>query len=331
MVPINTDDAVSWLSTNWIGIFILALAVFVVWRWARPFIHRLVMRTLIAQERAMPTGAPEDELAKRAATLEDLANRLVRLLLVLGIVLVAFGVLDLWPAVAGMGIFLAALTLAGQSVVLDYIMGVLILMEGQYFLGDTLRVGTIEGVVEEVGLRRTVVRDAAGIVHSISNGTIRVASNLTRIYAVAIVDIQGVRNEDVETVIALMDRIGAGDGRRPGMGRRLPRAPRVQRHGRVHGPGPDHAHVVEGPTPRSGHGPGRAAAPGGGRRSRLPASTWLDAPTRPTRARCRPTWAVSGRARDVESAPAREAAPEPTGRAHPGVIDPGVSGARRRR
>ena len=126
----------------------------------------------------------------------------------LGIVLVVFGVLDLWPAVAGMGIFLAALTLAGQSVVLDYIMGVLILIEGQYFLGDTLRVGTIEGVVEEVGLRRTVVRDAAGIVHSISNGTIRVASNLTRIYAVAIVDIQGVRNEDVETVIALMDRIG---------------------------------------------------------------------------------------------------------------------------
>ncbi len=208
VVPIGTGDAVSWLSTNWIGIFILALTVFVVWRWARPILHRLVMRTLIAQERAMPTGAPDEELAKRAATLEDLANRLVRLLLVLGIVLVVFGVLDLWPAVAGMGILLAALTLAGQSVVLDYIMGVLILMEGQYFLGDTLRVGTIEGVVEEVGLRRTVVRDAAGIVHSISNGTIRVSSNLTRIYAVAIVDIQGVRNEDVETVVAVMDRVG---------------------------------------------------------------------------------------------------------------------------
>jgi small-conductance mechanosensitive channel len=208
-VPQTTVDAVSWLSSNWIGIFILAVTVFVVWRWARPIVDRLVMRALIAQERAMPTGAPEDELAKRAATLEDLANRLIRLLLVVGIVLVVFGVLDLWPAVAGMGIFLAALTLAGQSVVLDYIMGVLILLEGQYFLGDTLRVGAIEGVVEEVGLRRTVVRDAAGIVHSISNGTIRVSSNLTRIYAVAIVDIQGVRNEDVETVVALMDRVGA--------------------------------------------------------------------------------------------------------------------------
>ena len=47
---------------------------------------------------------------------------------------------------------LAALTLAGQSVILDYIMGVLILVEGQYFKGDTISVGPIEGTVEEVGL-----------------------------------------------------------------------------------------------------------------------------------------------------------------------------------
>ncbi len=204
----STEDAVAWLSGHWLGLFILALCVFLIWRWARPVIHRLVMRTLRAQERAMPTGAPEDELAKRAATIEDLANSLVRLLLVLAIVLVVFGVFDLWPAIAGMGLALAALTLAGQSVVLDYIMGTLILIEGQYFLGDTLRVGTIEGEVEQISLRRTVLRDAAGIVHSVSNGTIRVSSNLTRIFAVAIVDIQGVRNEDVETVIAIMDQVG---------------------------------------------------------------------------------------------------------------------------
>lgn len=204
----QTDQLVSWLSGNWLGIFVLAVIIFVVWRFARPLIHKAVMGLLDAQERAMPTGAPSDELAKRAATLEDIANRLIRLALGVGVIFLIFGVFDLWPIIAGLGLFLAALTLAGQSVILDYIMGLLIILEGQYFKGDTISVGGIEGEVEEVGLRRTVLRDTQGTVHSVSNGTIRVSSNLTRIYAVAMVDIEGVKNKDVEAVIAIMDRVG---------------------------------------------------------------------------------------------------------------------------
>ncbi|MEZ4596577.1 MAG: mechanosensitive ion channel [Chloroflexota bacterium] len=204
----QTEQLTTWLSLNWVGIFVIAVVVFVVWRFARPFVHRGVMSLLDAQERAMPTGAPHDELVKRAATLEDLANRLIRVLLLLGVVFMIFGVFNLWSVIAGLGLFLAALTLAGQSVILDYIMGLLIIVEGQFFKGDTIMVGGIEGEVEEVGLRRTVLRDTQGTVHSISNGTIRVSSNLTRIFAVAMVDIEGVRNRDVETVIAIMNRVG---------------------------------------------------------------------------------------------------------------------------
>jgi small conductance mechanosensitive channel len=205
----QTEQFVGWLSGNWIGILILAVGLFVIWRYARPVIHRAVIRLLEAQERAMPTGSPPDELQKRAATLEDLANRLIRVFLVIALLFMVFGIFNLWSVIAGLGLFLAALTLAGQSVILDYIMGLLIIMEGQFFKGDTISVGGIEGEVEEVGLRRTVLRDTQGTVHSNSNGTIRVSSNLTRIYAVAMVDIEGVRNRDVEAVIAIMDRVGA--------------------------------------------------------------------------------------------------------------------------
>jgi small conductance mechanosensitive channel len=204
----QTEQLVGWLSGNWVTIVVVALVLFLVWRFARPFIHRGVMGLLNAQERAMPTGSPHEELVKRAATLEDLANRLIRLLLVLAVVFLILGLFDLWSMIAGLGLFLAALTLAGQSVILDYIMGLLIIVEGQYFKGDTIRVGEVEGEVEEVGLRRTVLRDAQGTVHSVSNGTIRVSSNLTRLYAVAMVDLEGVRNRDVEAVIAIMDRVG---------------------------------------------------------------------------------------------------------------------------
>ena len=204
----QADLFATWLSGNWFGIAILAVILLLVWRFARQFVHRAVIGLLGAHERATPTGSPEEEIAKRAATLEDLFNRLIRMLVVLAGVFLVFELLDLWPMVAGLGLVLAALTLAGQSVILDYIMGTLILVEGQFYKGDTISVGAIEGTVEEVGLRRTVLRDTHGVVHSVSNGTIRVSSNLTRIFAVAIVDIEGVRDADVETVIAIMDQVG---------------------------------------------------------------------------------------------------------------------------
>ncbi len=47
----------------------------------------------------------------------------------------------------------------------------------------------VEGVVEEIGLRRTLLRDATGASHAVSNAFIRISSNLTRLFSVAVVDL----------------------------------------------------------------------------------------------------------------------------------------------
>jgi small conductance mechanosensitive channel len=124
------------------------------------------------------------------------------------VVLVAMTMLGLLPVIAGLGLLLAALTVAGQSIILDYLMGALILLEGQYYQGDWIAVGAIEGTVEEVGLRRTIVRDATGTVHSVSNGEIRISSNLTRLYARLLVDLPVVQGTDVDRAAAIVDRVG---------------------------------------------------------------------------------------------------------------------------
>ena len=139
------------------------------------------------------------------------------------------GAFDLWPLVAGLGLVLAAITLAGQEIVLDYLMGILILVEGQYFKGDIVRVGAIEGTVEEVGLRRTVVRDTRGTVHSLSNGLIRSSSNLTRSYAMAVVHIEGIADGDVEGAIAVLDSVGRAAADDPVLGRAADRCARATR------------------------------------------------------------------------------------------------------
>ena len=128
------------------------------------------------------------------------------------LILLVLSVFDLWPILAGLGLIAAALTIAGQAIILDYLMGILILVEGQYYNGDWISIdgpnAIIEGEVEEVGLRRTVIRDTAGVVHSISNGLIRISSNWTRVYAVASVQVHVLHAQDLDPALALVERVG---------------------------------------------------------------------------------------------------------------------------
>lgn len=198
----------AWLSDNWPSLVLISILLALVYRGARPLIHRALIRFITAQRIAEGEPTSEIETDRRVATIEDLLNRLLRFGVVGGLVVLVLGLFDLWSLLAGLGLVLAALTFAGQAVVLDVIMGVLILLEGQYYKGDTISVNMVEGVVEEVGIRRTLIRDPRGTLHSVSNGLIRTSSNFTRTYAAAMVDVDGVAEKDVETVISILDRIG---------------------------------------------------------------------------------------------------------------------------
>lgn len=198
-----------WLSENALALLVVAALLLFLYRGLKPVVRRVLTRVITAQESlAGDDPAHKEEVARRVATIEDLITRLLKSAVTIAIVAVFLGVFNLWPALAGLGLVIAALTLAGQGIVLDYLMGILILLEGQYFKGDIVRINAVEGVVEEVGIRRTQVRDVQGTLHSISNGLIRESANRTRTYATATVDIDGVADRDVERVIEVLDAVG---------------------------------------------------------------------------------------------------------------------------
>ena len=205
----SLQSLIGWLSTNGIALAIGIIVIFLVYRWARPAIHGVLVRVMRAQADSVegdPLAAAQVD--KRIATIEDLVGRLLRLFVGLAVVVLFLGVFDLWPILAGLGLVIAGITLAGQSIVLDYLMGLLLLLEGQFFVGDRIRVGAVEGTVLEVGFRRTIVQDPRGIIHSISNGLIRESANLTRTYAVATIDVGGIADRDVEAAIEALDEVG---------------------------------------------------------------------------------------------------------------------------
>jgi moderate conductance mechanosensitive channel len=209
MPALDMTGLSAWLEAHWLALLIAVLLALVAYRLARPLVHRLVVRAVrpVVVDGVDPALSAA-EAAKRAATIEDLLAKLLRALVIVALVLVLLTVLGLLPVLAGLAVVAAALTLAGQSIVLDYLMGLLILIEGQYSKGDWIAVGALEGTVEEVGIRRTIVRDPTGTVHSISNGQIRTSSNLTRVFANMVVDVTIADAAQVERAMAVIDEVG---------------------------------------------------------------------------------------------------------------------------
>ena len=100
----------------------------------------------------------------------------------------ALGV-NLAPLLASAGVAGIAIGLAAQNIVRDMLNGILILIEDQFNVGDTVRVAGLAGTVEAMTLRRTTVRDADGTLYVIPNSQITTVANLSVGYSVATVNV----------------------------------------------------------------------------------------------------------------------------------------------
>ncbi len=203
------QSLVTWLQDHALGLLFWGVILLLVYRFARPIVHRLLLRIVRPPAEVETFGVDGRlEVEKRVATLEDLFAKIIHFAVIVAIFVTILAVFDAWSIITGLGLLAAALTLAGQDIVLDYLTGILLLAEGPYFKGDVVMLNGIEGTVEEVGLRRTIVRDGRGTVHSIANGLVRIASNETRVFGTSVVEVIGIGVADVERVIAAMDRVG---------------------------------------------------------------------------------------------------------------------------
>jgi small conductance mechanosensitive channel len=202
---VELNEIIRWLVSRGLLLVVGVAVLLLLYRIGRSAIHRVIPRLLHAQAEHMPAGSSSaEEVEKRIITIEDLLTRLLRLV-VLGLLgALVLAILDLWSILAGIVLVVVAIVFATQDVVLDYVMGFLTLVEGPFFKGDWVRVGGpggVEGTVEEIGLRRTLLRDGMGNMHAVSNGLIRQSSNLTRVFSVATVEVQVLRARDLDRAI----------------------------------------------------------------------------------------------------------------------------------
>jgi small conductance mechanosensitive channel len=212
-------------------LLIVVVAVIAAWL-AGMFVHGVV-KTLLDREATEGTAQELSavELKKRMDTIDTLATAVIRFFIVViaGLMVLDKLGLDIGPAVAGLGVVGIAVGFGAQTLVRDYLNGVLILIENQYSKGDVVRLAGVAGTVEDFNLRRTTVRDIDGVVHTIPNGEVKVASNLTKVWARINEDVTVAYGTDIDKAIAVVDKVGRDLASEPEWQRRILEAPRVER------------------------------------------------------------------------------------------------------
>ncbi|MEQ3346861.1 mechanosensitive ion channel family protein [Peptoniphilus senegalensis] len=118
----------------------------------------------------------------RIVTVTNLIKRIIKIILIFIGVTIIMSVfkISIAPILATLGVFSLAIGVGAQSLVKDLINGFFIIFEDQYSVGDLVEIEGIEGIVEDLGLRVTKIRDFSKILHVIPNSNISIVSNKER-------------------------------------------------------------------------------------------------------------------------------------------------------
>jgi len=211
---------------------VIVVAAWLLLRLSRVFVHRIV-QTLMDREASEGTAQELTalEVQKRIDTLDTLLGHVLQFFIVViaGLmVLGSFG-LDVGPAIAGLGIVGIAVGFGAQHLVRDYLNGALILIENQFSKGDVVRVAGASGAVEDFSLRRTTLRDLDGNVHTIPNGEITVATNMTRVWGRVNEDVTVGYGTDIDQLARIIERVGTELEEDPEWGPKILEPPRLLR------------------------------------------------------------------------------------------------------
>ena len=226
------------------------VALFLVYRVTAWLVRGVARRAAKAPMPGIAALSEEDrsvQLAERERRLETLASftlRLVRwgVLAVSVATVIALLVPGLWTSLGALGVALGvaaggAVGFGAQQLVRDYLNGALIMGENPYGVGDVVMIAGVRGTVEDVGLRRTVIRDADGTVHSVPNGQIAVASNFTRTFSRVNERFVVAFGTDIDRATATIDAVGRELATDPAWETRILEVPAVARVDPVMDPG----------------------------------------------------------------------------------------------
>ena len=223
----DTASTVTDLIVRPLSILIVVLVAALVARYGAKVIRRLLTR--VADKAAARSGSTR--AGARVTTMSGLAANVWRLFVfvVAGAIVLGMLGINLTPLLASATIIGATLGFGAQQIVRDYFSGALMTMEDQYNVGDSVTVGGVTGVIEDVTMRLTRFRGVDGTLYVIPNGDIRLVGNLSRGWARAVCDLTlpGTAAADLDTVRSVIVEAAHAVAQRPGFAGHVTEPPEV--------------------------------------------------------------------------------------------------------
>jgi small conductance mechanosensitive channel len=165
-----------------------------------------------AMEKARLLSEQADRSKQRAQALGTVLKSIASLVVYAVALMMALAEFDisLGPLIAGAGIVGIALGFGAQTLVKDFLSGIFMLVEDQYGVGDIVDVGEAAGIVEEIRLRTTRLRDVNGTVWFVPNGEIRRIGNKSQQWARAVLDIEVAYDTDIPRAVEVIKQVADG-------------------------------------------------------------------------------------------------------------------------
>ncbi len=199
------QSVLPWLTSHGLKILVILLFSFVAYAILKRVIARGV-RISIIKDSSSSVMAQK----KREDTLSRIFGGVLKIVIIaiaLMMVLQELGI-EIAPILAGAGIVGVAIGFGGQYLIRDVISGFFIILENQYRIGDVVDFDGTGGLVEDISLRMTTIRDLDGTVHHIPHGEIKRVSNLSKFFSRVNINVGVSYSSNLEHVIAVINRVG---------------------------------------------------------------------------------------------------------------------------
>lgn len=187
-------------------IAIVAIITYILIRLSYALINQL--SSLILNDFSL-TPISNERLELRVTTISSLARNIITITwLSIGFLFCLFLIgINIAPILAGLGIFSLALSLGSQNLIKDAINGFFIILEDQFAVGDVINVNDVGGLVENLNLRITQLRDAEGRLITIPNGEIKIVANLSSQWSRADLNIPISYKTDIQQSLNIIENV----------------------------------------------------------------------------------------------------------------------------
>jgi moderate conductance mechanosensitive channel len=199
-----TSFALSWFLAHGLKILFILLGA-----WILTKIFRKTSETII-RKAVPPDNLNADAEKKREDTLIKIFNAGLRIIvwsITVIMILPEFGI-NIAPILAGAGVVGLAIGFGTQHMVRDFFAGLFVILENQYRVGDVACLDDTCGLVENITLRKVILRDLDAKVHHIPHGTVNKVTNLTIGFSRAHLNIGVAYKENLDHVMQVLNKVG---------------------------------------------------------------------------------------------------------------------------